>query len=46
MPLRMIITTANKVSRARLGLFAPCSMTAAMLATSMKVTDRVRSKVP
>ena len=42
----MIITTANKVSRARLGLFAPCSMMAAMLATSMKVTDSVSSNVP
>ena len=40
------MATANKVSRAKLGLLAPCNMTAAMLDTSTNVTDRVKSKVP
>lgn len=34
MPLRMIITTANSVSRVSVGLFSPCRMIAVMLATS------------
>ena len=46
MPLSTIITTANSVSRVRVGLFSPCSMTAEMLITSMKVIDRVRMSVP
>ena len=46
MPLRMIITTANSVSRVSVGLFSPCSMIAVMLATSMKVTESVRISVP
>ena len=38
MPLKMIITTANSVSRVSVGLFSPCNMIAVMLATSMTVT--------
>jgi hypothetical protein len=46
MPFRMIMTTANTVSRVRVGLFSPCSMIAAMLMTSINVTDSVSSNVP
>jgi len=47
MPLRMIITTANKVSRAsRSDCSRHASMMAAMLATLDEVTDRVSSNVP
>ena len=38
--------TAINVSRTRLGLFCPCSITAEMLITSMNVTDRVSTSVP
>jgi hypothetical protein len=46
MPFRMIITTANMVSRASVGFSLPWVITAAMLMTSMKVTERVRINVP
>ena len=38
-PLRIIITTANSVSRTSVGLLAPCSITAEMLITSTAVTE-------
>ncbi len=46
MPFSTIITTANSVSRASVGLFLPCNMTAEMLTTSMNVTEMVRINVP
>jgi len=41
-----IMMIAKSVSRTSVGLFAPCSITAVMLMTSMAVTDRVRTSVP
>ena len=46
MPPRMIMTIENSVSRTSVGLFAPCSITAVMLSTSMAVTDSVSTSVP
>lgn len=45
MPFRMIITTETSVSRAKVGLL-PCIITAAMLMTSIEVTESVRISVP
>ena len=46
MPLSTIISVANMASRASVGLFSPCSMTEAIRATSMMITDRVSTSVP
>ena len=46
MPLSTIISTANTVSRGSVGLGPPCSMTVAMMATSIEMTAMVRISVP
>ena len=46
MPFRTIISTENSVSRPRVGLSAPVSITAEIMTTSMLMTDRVRMIVP
>ena len=42
----MIISTANMVSRAKVGSLAPCSMIVAISETSIAVTASVRIRVP
>ncbi len=45
-PLQTIITTANTVSRAKVGTGLSPSMMVAISATSMMVTARVSNSVP
>ena len=45
-PLQTIMTTANTVSRASAGAALSPSMMVAINATSITVTDKVRSSVP
>jgi hypothetical protein len=46
MAFRMIMSTANMVSRARVGWFSPSTMIAEISETSMMITDKVRIRVP
>jgi hypothetical protein len=40
------MTTPNIMSRARVGLFAPWSIAAEIITTSMLIAERVRISVP
>jgi len=46
MPFKTIIKVANIASRASVGLFSPCNMIEASMATSMMITENVRMSVP
>ena len=46
MPFSTIISVANIASRASVGLFSPCNMIEASIATSMTITENVRISVP
>ena len=45
-PLRTIMSTDSKVSRASVGFSTPVSMTAEIMITSMLITETVRISVP
>jgi hypothetical protein len=46
MPFSTIISVANMVSRASVGLFSPCSMIEVSNATSITMTEKVSTSVP